>query len=182
MFGSPGEPNVNRILKPFVFLIAAIYFLVDALVLTLARPIARWLAGHWVFDRLRTWIISLRPYPTLALFMVPVLILEPIKPIAAYLTATGHIASGLTVLLVGELLKLVLIERLFCISRDKLMAIAAFAWCYNRLRQAREWVESSGVWQLARRWSLLFRHAIRTHVFELNAPAQKQQRLSWQRR
>jgi hypothetical protein len=162
--------------------VAAIYFLVDAVFLTLARPIARWLAGHWVFDRLRTWIVSLRPYPTLALFMVPVLVLEPVKPVAAYLTATGHIAGGLTVLLVGELLKLVLMERLFCISRDKLMSIAAFAWCYGRLRQAREWVESSGAWQRARRWSLFFRHSLRTHVLELSAPPLKPQRLSWQRR
>jgi hypothetical protein len=181
-FGLPENQTLKRILKPLVFVVAAVYFLVDAVVLTLARPIARWLAGHWVFDRLRTWIISLRPYPTLALFMVPVLVLEPVKPVAAYLTATGHIAGGVTVLLVGELLKLVLIERLFCISRDKLMSIPAFAWCYDRLRQAREWVESFPMWQLARRWSLLFRHAIRTHVFELNAPAQKPQRLSWQRR
>jgi hypothetical protein len=178
----PENQTLKRILKPLVFVVAAIYFLVDAVVLTLARPIARWLAGHWVFDRLRTWIISLRPYPTLALFMVPVLVLEPVKPVAAYLTATGHVAGGLTVLLVGELLKLVLIERLFCISRDKLMSIPAFAWCYDRLRQAREWVESSSVWQLARRWNLLFRHAIRTRIFELNAPTQKPQRLSWQRR
>jgi hypothetical protein len=182
IFGLPENQILNRILKPLVFVVAAIYFLVDAVVLTLARPIARWLAGHWVCDRVRTWIISLRPYPTLALFMVPVLVLEPVKPVAAYLTATGHIAGGVTVLLVGELLKLVLIERLFCISRDKLMSIAAFAWCYDRLRQARERLESSSVWQLARRWNLLFRHAIRTHVSELKAPAQKPQRLSWQRR
>src|ERR1700723_1428722 len=153
-----GRTKLKHILKPFVFLIAAIYFLVDAVFLTIARPIARRLANLWIFDRLRAWIVSLRPYPTLALFMVPVLILEPVKPVAAYLTATGHIAGGVTALLVGELLKLVLIERLFCISRDKLMSIAAFAWCYDRLRQAREWVESSSVWQLARRWNLLFRH------------------------
>jgi hypothetical protein len=173
---------VNRILKPFIFVVAAVYFLVDAVLLTLARPIARWLAGHWFFGRLRTWIVSLRPYPTLALFMVPVLILEPVKPVAAYLTATGHIAGGLTVLLVGELLKLVMMERLFCISRDKLMSIAAFAWCYDRLSQARKWAESSGVWQLARHWSLFFRQSLRAHIFELNAPSRKPQRLSWQRR
>jgi hypothetical protein len=145
---------VKHVLKPLVFLLAAVYFLVDAVFLTIARPIARWLANLWIFDRLRTWIVSLRPYPTLALFMVPVLILEPVKPVAAYLTATDHIMGGLTVLLVGELLKLILIERLFCISRDKLMSIAAFAWCYDKFHQAREWFESFKVWQLARRLSL----------------------------
>ena len=139
---------MKHVLKPFVFILAAIYFLVDAVFLTIARPIARRLADLWIFDRLRTWIVSLRPYPTLALFMVPVLILEPVKPVAAYLTATGHIVSGLTVLLVGELLKLILIERLFCISRDKLMSIAAFAWCCDKFRQAREWFESFRAWRL----------------------------------
>ena len=172
-----GEPNVKHVLKPLIFLLAAIYFLVDAAFLTIARPIARRLAGLWIFDRLRTWIVSLRPLPTLALFMVPVLVLEPAKPVAAYLTATGHIMIGLAVLLVGELLKLILIERLFCISRDKLMSITAFAWCYDRYRQAREWFESFRVWQLARRLRLLASHLVRRHVH-----SRKQQRLSWQGR
>jgi hypothetical protein len=177
-----GEPYVKHILKPFIFMLAAIYFLVDAVFLTIARPIARWLADLWIFDRLRTWIVSLRPYPTLALFMVPVLVLEPVKPVAAWLTATGHIISGLTVLLVGELLKLILIERLFCISRDKLMSIAAFAWCYDKYRQARKWFESFRVWQLARRLSLFARYFVRRHVYDLKTPSQKPQRLSWQSR
>jgi hypothetical protein len=40
--------------------------------------------------------------------------------------------GGLIVLGVAELLKLVLIERLFGISRDKLMSIPAFAWGYGK--------------------------------------------------
>lgn len=172
---------MNRILKPFVFLVAAIYFLVDAVFLTIARPVARRLADLWIFDRLRAWIVSLRPYPTLALFMVPVVILEPVKPVAAYLTATGHIMAGLAVLLAGEILKLVLIERLFSISRDKLLSIAAFAWCYDKFSQAREWVESLKGWQLSRRLNLAARHAVRSYILEMKT-SQKQQRLSWQSR
>jgi hypothetical protein len=172
---------MNHILKPFVFLVAAIYFLVDAAFLTLARPVARWLAGLWIFDSLRTWIVSLRPYPTLALFMVPVLVLEPVKPVAAYLTATGHIISGLTVLLVGEILKLALIERLFSVGRDKLLSIPAFEWCYDKLRQAREWVESLEAWQLSRRFSLAAKRAVLRYVVGLKT-SPKQQRVSWQSR
>jgi hypothetical protein len=171
---------VNRILKPIVFLVAAIYFVVDAVFLTAARPVARRLAGLKVFDSLRTWIVSLRPYPTLALFMVPVVVLEPVKPIAAYLTATGHIMGGLTVFVVGEILKLVLIERLFSVSRDKLMSIPAFAWCYDKLRQAREWVESLEGWQLTRRLSLAAKRAVFGYV--IGWKTQKQHRISWQSR
>ena len=144
---------MNRMFKPFVFVAAAIYFLMDAVFLTIARPVARGLVGLRIFDSLRAWIVSLRPYPTLALFVVPVIILEPAKPLAAYLTATDHVISGLTVLVVGEILKLVLIERLFSVSRDKLMSIRAFAWCYDKLRQAHDWIESLEAWRLMRRLS-----------------------------
>ena len=122
-----------------------------------------------------------RPYPTLALFVVPVLVLEPAKPVAAYLTATGHVVSGLTVLGVAELLKLVLIERLFRISRDKLMSIPAFAWGYDKFQQARNWVESLDAWQLMRRLSLIARHAVRSYFLEIKM-SRKRQRLSWQER
>jgi hypothetical protein len=172
---------LNRIFKPLVWLIAAVYFVVDVVFLTVATPIARRLAGLSIFESLRNWIVSLRPYPTLALFIVPVLILEPVKPVAAYLTATGHIMGGLTLLLMGEVLKLVLIERLFCISRDKLMSIAAFAWCYDKVRQAREWIETLEAWQLTRRLSFAARYAVRRYMLEMKT-SQRLHRLSSQSR
>ena len=147
---------MNRILKPVIFALAAIYFLVDAIFMTVARPLANWTAEHWIFGSLRVWIASLRPYPTLALFAVPLIVLEPIKPVAAYLAGTGHITTGVIVLAVGEILKLVLVERLFSVSRDKLMSIPVFAWIYGKYWQAKDWLESFEAWQTMRRW---MRHA-----------------------
>jgi hypothetical protein len=172
---------LTRIFKPFVFLLVAIYFVVDAAFWMIARPVARLLGDHWIFGSVRTWITSLRPYPTLALFIVPVVVLEPAKPVAAYLTATGHVVSGLAVLGVAELLKLVLIERLFRISRDKLMSIPAFAWCYGKFQQARSWVESLDAWRLMRLLLLTAKRAVRSHVADIRT-SRKQQRLSWQSR
>jgi hypothetical protein len=170
---------VNRILKPFVFLAAAIYFLMDGVFLPIARPAAQWLSDHWILGSLRRWIESLSPYATLALFMVPVLLLEPVKPLAAYLTATDHIKAGIAILIVGEILKLVLVERLFSISRDKLMSIRAFAWCYDRMCRARRWAESFTAWQQVRRLGMIARYAVREYMLELKL-SRKQQRLSWQ--
>ncbi len=160
---------MNRIVRPLVVVLAAIYFLADAVFLTAARPLARFVAERRVFDRLRRWIVSLRPYPTLALFAVPLILLEPVKPVAAYLTATGHVAWGLTVLAVGEILKLVLVERLFSISRDKLMSIPAFAWAYGKYRLVKDRLESTEAWQMVRRWSRVVRFAIRHRLTELKA-------------
>jgi len=71
---------VNRILKPISYVLAAVYFLVDAVFIAVAKPVSDWLAKHLVLRKLRIWIRSLRPYPSLALFSVPVIILEPVKP------------------------------------------------------------------------------------------------------
>jgi hypothetical protein len=158
------ETDVKRIVRPLILVLAAIYFLVDAVFMTVARPVAEWMAERWAFCSLRGWIASLPPYATLALFAVPLIVLEPVKPVAAYLAGAGHIVSGLAVLVVGELLKLVLVERLFRLSRDKLMSIAAFAWAYGRYCQVMDWLESFEAWQTAQRWSRLIQCAIRRSV------------------
>jgi hypothetical protein len=163
----PRRIAVNRIVKPFVVTLAAIYFLADAIFATIAHPLARWIGDHWVFSRLRAWIRSLRPYPALALFLVPLIILEPVKPGAAFLAATGHVKLGLTVLVIGEILKLVLVERLFCLNRDKLMSIPAFAWAYGKYRLVMDRLESMEAWQMVRRWSRIARFSIRNALAQL---------------
>ena len=152
---------MNRILKPVTYVLAAIYFLVDAAFITVAKPLSNWIAKHLVLRKLRAWIRSLRPYPSLALFSVPVIILEPIKPVAAYLASTGQIVSSVLTLIVGELLKLVLVERLFSLTRDKLMKIPTFAWAYAKFRQAKSWLEATEAWRTIRSVSKAVRNYVR---------------------
>jgi ABC-type transport system involved in cytochrome bd biosynthesis fused ATPase/permease subunit len=135
----------------------------------LARPIARWVSELRLFARLRGWIVSLGPYPTLVLFAVPLIVLEPVKLVAAYLVGTGFFASGMALLAGGELLKLVLVERLFNLSRDKLMSIPAFAWAYRHYRQAVDWVQATEAWQMVRRVSLIVKRAVRGTVQRFRA-------------
>src|SRR5215470_5772450 len=137
-----GGALVKRILKFITYVLAAVYFLVDAVFMSVARPISNWIAKHLVLRRLRAWIRSLPPYPSLALFSVPVILLEPIKPVAAYLAATGQFLSATLTFVSGELVKLVLVERLFSLTRDKLLKIPAFAWAYRNYQSARAWLEA----------------------------------------
>jgi hypothetical protein len=142
-----------------------VYFLVDAVFMTVAKPISNWIANHVVLRRLRDWIRSLPPYPSLALFSVPAIILEPVKPVAAYLAATGQMLGSVLTLIIGELLKLVLVERLFSLTRDKLMKIPKFAWAYGKFRQAKAWLEATQGWQTMRSLS----RAARDYVAHLKA-------------
>jgi hypothetical protein len=146
--------DVKRAWNLIVFAIAIVYFLLDAIFATVAMPLSRLLAARWCFARIHRWIVSLGPYPTLALFVIPLVILEPAKPFAAYLIATGHVVMGMAVLAVCEIIKLVIIERLFSVSRDKLLSIPAFAWCYGKYAVAKQWLTSLPAWQVAMRWRL----------------------------
>jgi hypothetical protein len=49
---------VSRIFKPFVFVLAGIYFVVDAAIWMLARPVIRWLAS-WI-ESLGVWPLARR--------------------------------------------------------------------------------------------------------------------------
>jgi apolipoprotein N-acyltransferase len=163
---------VNRMLKPVIYVLAAVYFLVDAAFMLVAKPISDWFAKHLELRRLRDWIRSLGPYRSLALFLVPVIILEPVKPLAVYLAATGQFTSSVLVLIAGELLKLVLVERLFSLTRHKLMEIPAIASAYAKYRQAKAWLQATEGWQTIRSVSKTVRNyvaQIRNHVAQRRA-------------
>jgi hypothetical protein len=100
------------------------------------------------------------------LFAVPLIVLEPVKPVALYLAGTGHMVSGATVFVGGEILKLVLVERLFSISCDKLLSIPAFAWAYGKYRQAKAWLTSLEAWQTMLRWSRAAKIAVRGYMWK----------------
>src|SRR5436190_21644310 len=99
---------MNHALKPVIFVAAAIYLAVDEFFSSIAHPIANWLSRQRYFERVRVWITSLGPYPSLALFLIPLIVLEPVKPVATYLAATGRFTEGALVFVIGETLKLVL--------------------------------------------------------------------------
>ena len=64
---------LKTILEPFVIVAAALYFVIDALALSSLKPLLRKIANLKLFKFIAQWIASLGPYPTLALFVVPLI-------------------------------------------------------------------------------------------------------------
>jgi hypothetical protein len=140
-----------RLWKIPLFMVATAYFVVDGLFSYITRPISAWIGQIRLFERARRWIVSLRPYPSLALFAVPVIILEPVKPLAGYLAATGHLVAGAITFIAGEVVKLTCVERLFELNRTKLLSIPAFATAYGYWRRMMDALEAMEVWKMSRR-------------------------------
>ena len=155
---------MTRALKLLGYLFIAIYVVADLVFEGVALPISAWIGRLQILRPVNAWIAGLRPYPALALFSVPVVILEPVKPVGAFLVSAGHVMEGTLTIAVGEILKITLVERLFRLTRDRLMQIPTFAILYRHWIRLHEWITSSEIWRWIRgqieRLRLLFRRAL----------------------
>jgi hypothetical protein len=164
-----------RVWNTPLFVVATAYFLVDGIFSYVTRPITEWLGKQKLMERVRRWITSLRPYPSLALFAVPVIILEPAKPLSAYLLGSGHFFAGAVVFISAEVLKLTVVERLFHLNKEKLLSIPAFEWAYQYWRRMMDFLESLEVWKASRRIIAKAGRTLRAswHQFKLARAAQR---------
>jgi len=137
---------MRRVFKFFGYVLITIYFVADFLFESVALPLSAWIGRLQILRPVNAWIASLRPYPALALFSVPVLLLEPVKPIGAFLLSAGHVVEGIVTIAVGEILKITLVERLFRLTRDRLMQIPLFATLFYYWIKIRQWITSSEIW------------------------------------
>lgn len=132
------RPLVKKFFRFLVSVLAIAYFLLDTIFLSLVRPAAHWLGTRPLAFKLLHATESLGPYPTLGLFLTPIIFLEPIKPLGFYLLAEGHIISAVLLLSVGELLKVTIVEGLYHHNQEKLRTIPWFCWV---LDTAGSWIQ-----------------------------------------
>jgi hypothetical protein len=76
------------------------------------------------------WMTGLRPYPTLALFLVPALFAEPAKLGALVLIGDGQILVGSALLISAFALGFLVAEGIYRANRAKLLGIPWFGRCH----------------------------------------------------
>ena len=152
---NPDWHRFRRILRlalmPVGLALAILYFLIDGVMLAIIRAPAAWLVRQPLVAGLMARIARLGPYSTLALLLVPVILLEPLKPLALYLIAKRYVVLGTITLVLAELLKIVTVERLFHHGRAKLMSIPAFAWVFRFASRWIAFLEALPPWQFVMR-------------------------------
>lgn len=115
----------------------------------LAALVAR-LARLPLWARLENLLRALPPWGALLAFLVPVLLLLPVKVLALFLFGRGHAISGAAVLLLAKLAGTAVVARIFQLVEGSLMRLAWFARWYPRwkawkdlvlarVRQSRPW-------------------------------------------
>jgi hypothetical protein len=105
---------------------------------------------RWIEGRVRT----LPPYAALAVFVLPTLLLLPVKLAALALIGRGQVLAGTLVIIAAKLLGTAIVARLFTLTRPALMQLAWFAALYARWTHWKDallaQVRASWPWRYAR--------------------------------
>jgi hypothetical protein len=90
--------------------------------------IGRWPGLRWIEGRIR----ALPPYGALAIFLLPTLLLIPVKLLALWLIGQGKVLAGTLVILTAKLVGTAIVARLFALTQPALLQLAWFARIYTR--------------------------------------------------
>jgi hypothetical protein len=144
---------LRGVLRFVVAIGVVIYTILDELLFPLVRPLIAWLGRLRVFERLGTLIGRSPPYAVLLLLAVPFVIIEPAKVYALYLFATGHLLSGVVLLIVAQILSLLICERIYHAGHAPLMRIGWFrmlmGWIIALRDKALGLIRATSAWRAA---------------------------------
>lgn len=120
----------SRLFAPLVHA-AALLLLLEEWCWTLGLRLGAWVGRTpglaWVEARVRT----LPPYAALCAFLLPGLLLLPVKMLALVAIAKGHAASGITTIVVAKLGGAAVVARLYALTLPTLLAVGWFARCHG---------------------------------------------------
>jgi len=152
---------MRRLLRPLLVLLALV-FLFEAWLWSHLAPIVGWIVARIPFAafkaRFAAAIERLPPYPTLLVFVVPVILLLPLKFIAVWLLARGYWLAALAVLALAKVVSLGVTAFIFDLTRPKLMQLAWFARFYNWVMRGLAWAHdlTEPVKRRIRTWFRMF--------------------------
>jgi len=145
---------LRRILSIPRTIAVLVYFLFEDLFLGALKPLFRFLGRLSPFIALGRALKRLNPYVALCVFAVPFILIEPVKVFSLFWISIGHFVSGSVLLVISYVVSLLVVERLFQATRDQLLSISWFAWCYGHVMDLRQWaidqLKSTEAWRLLR--------------------------------
>ena len=127
---------MRKLLHPLLILLALV-FLFEAWLWERLAPIVGFIVARipWAAfkARIAASIEQLPPYPTLLVFLIPILLLLPLKFLGLWMLAHGFWLGALAVLALAKMVSLGVTAFIFDLTRPKLLQLAWFARLYDRV-------------------------------------------------
>lgn len=133
------QTNRQRYLlvAPLIYL-AALLLLIEEWFWHAGLRLGRLLVGWPPLKALEARIAALGPYPALCLFVLPALLLFPVKLLALVAIASGHVVSGICVIVLAKLGGAAALARIYLLTRPALLTLAWFARWHNAFMLLKE--------------------------------------------
>jgi hypothetical protein len=132
-------------LRP-LWTVLALLFLLEAWLWDHLRPLVGWVVDIVPWDRLKQRLAQtierLPPYAALAVFIVPFIVLLPLKFLEVYFLATRNWLGAGLVLVAAKLLGLGVTAFVFDATRGQLLQMAWFRRMFDWFMWAREWAHA----------------------------------------
>lgn len=136
---------MRRPLRP-LWVVLAFLFLLEAWLWEHLEPLIARLVAFIPWKPLREWlaraIARLPPWATLIVFIVPFLLLLPLKFLEVWLIATRQWLAALAVLIFAKLLGLAVTAFIFEVTRDKLLQMEWFRRFYDWVMWVNAWAHA----------------------------------------
>lgn len=125
---------MRKLLRP-LWIVLALVFLFEAWLWDRLAPIVAWVVGRLPLDpvkrRIAVWIEGLPPAATLAVFVVPFILLLPLKFLEVWFLAHRNWLGAVATLIVAKLVGLGVTAFIFDLTRPKLLRLAWFRRFYD---------------------------------------------------
>jgi hypothetical protein len=174
-------PNRSPLLAPLVYLVALLLLFEEwcwDLGGRLAARITAWPPLRSLEARVRT----LPPYVALVVFVLPGLLLFPVKVLAVVAIARGHPASGIATLVLAKIGSAAIVARLYVLTLPSLLALAWFARCHAWFLRVKDrsiaYLRASETWRAARRMTQATKRKLRRLMRRLR-PGHLRRNRSW---
>jgi len=127
---------MRRLTRPLLILLALV-FLIEAWLWDHLKPIVAWFVALLPLAALKARITAaierLPPYATLLVFLVPVILLLPLKFLGLWMLAHGLWLGAVVVLGLAKVVSLGVTAFIFEITRPKLLQLPWFRWLYEHV-------------------------------------------------
>ena len=159
------KPFLKRMFSPpLIVLGALLMFLEEWLWERLQRLMAA--VGRLPAVRaLEAAIARLPPYPAMAIFLLPILLLLPVKLAALWFIVRGQAVLGLLVILIAKVIGTAFVTRIFVLCKPSLLALSWFRRSHDGVLAIKErlysYVRALPLWRAARRWVQAMRSLFR---------------------
>ncbi|HEY0589879.1 MAG TPA: hypothetical protein VGD52_27375 [Pseudoduganella sp.] len=130
----------RRLFAPLVYL-AALFLICEEWLWDAGARLMAKLAEFPPLRALERIICSLGPAAAMGVFLLPAVMLFPVKLLALFAMARGHAFMGVSVFVLAKVAGAAAVARLYALTRPSLLRLRWFAWLHGRFMELKErWI------------------------------------------